>query len=194
MEQVLKISSAPAKLSFKVKPARIEQTTENPSYQASRSEGGLKMSSKSAKLNIDSSDFFNSINPTTKLSIEQAANRGKSSAYNAGQTYSNNGAMFLEAAPGQDVIEQISINSMQLNSDLGVELAVSNGPDFSYEPARLNTEYQMDKLKFEWRVMQGDFEYIPSEIEFNVEQSDVNIEYVGAPIYVPKSSDPNYDG
>ena len=52
----------------------------------------------------------------------------------------------------------------------------------------------MDKLNFDWRVSQPEFEFTPGDIELSVtQQPDVIIKYIGGPIYVPPSSDPNYE-
>ena len=52
----------------------------------------------------------------------------------------------------------------------------------------------MDKLNFDWKFNQGDFEFTPGDIEFTMTQRpEVIIKYIGGPIYVPPSSDPNYE-
>ena len=44
----------------------------------------------------------------------------------------------------------------------------------------------MDKLNFDVRSLNGDFEFIPASIDVEITQyPDVRIEYVGEPIYVP---------
>ena len=54
--------------------------------------------------------------------------------------------------------------------------------------------YEMDKLNFDWKFGKGDFEFTPGDIEFTVTQRpEVVIKYVGGPIYVPPSADPNYE-
>jgi hypothetical protein len=51
----------------------------------------------------------------------------------------------------------------------------------------------MDKLNFDWRVSGTQFEFVPGDIEISVKQQpDVVIKYVGGPIYVPPSGDPDY--
>ena len=43
------------------------------------------------------------------------------------------------------------------------------------------------------RKANGNYEFIPGDIEMSItQQPDVLIEYVGGPIYVPPSADPNY--
>jgi len=52
----------------------------------------------------------------------------------------------------------------------------------------------MDKLNFDWKIDKGEFEFTPGDIELIVEQKPkVTIKYVGKPIYVPRSADPNYE-
>ena len=54
--------------------------------------------------------------------------------------------------------------------------------------------FEMDKLNFDWRQSKGNFEFIPGNIEISVKQRpDVIIKYIGGPIYVPPSSDPDYE-
>ena len=42
--------------------------------------------------------------------------------------------------------------------------------------------------------MQNVMNYIPGKFNFSITQyPEVKIEYLGEPVYVPKSADPNYD-
>lgn len=53
----------------------------------------------------------------------------------------------------------------------------------------------MDKLNFDLRVDQGRVEFIPGSIEMTINQyPEVNIEYVGDPIYVPPSAVARFTG
>ena len=58
----------------------------------------------------------------------------------------------------------------------------------------MHIRYEMDKLNFDWRVNQPQFEFTPGDSEVSVtQQPDVIIKYVGGPLYVHPSSDPNYE-
>ena len=58
----------------------------------------------------------------------------------------------------------------------------------------MNIRFEMDKLNFDWRVNQTKFEFIPGDIEISVKQKpEVIIKYIGGPLYVPPSADPNYE-
>ncbi|MFI3173648.1 MAG: DUF6470 family protein [Bacillota bacterium] len=191
MEQLLKISTIPAKFSISVTNATLQHKPSNPSYEMTRQKGGLSIDSTPAKLNIDSFECYNSINPTVGTAVKQAAQKGEQAAFDAGQKYTNQGNMFMRAQPGEDVIEQISQSMFNVNTNVGIKFSPSVPPTISYEEGRLSTEYQLDKLKFDWRVLQGEFEYVPGDVHFELEQrADIEIEYIGGPIYVPKSADP----
>ena len=58
----------------------------------------------------------------------------------------------------------------------------------------MNIRYEMDKLNFDWKISGGSFEFTPGDIEFTVTQRpEVIVKYIGGPIYVPPSADPNYE-
>jgi hypothetical protein len=49
-------------------------------------------------------------------------------------------------------------------------------------------------LNFDWNVQDPQIEFTPGDIEISVKQQpDVIIKYVGGPLYVPPSSDPDYE-
>ena len=80
-----------------------------------------------------------------------------------------------------------------LKTNVGLQFLPTQGVDISWDKAELNIRYEMDKMNFDWRSLQGSFEFTPGDIQIEVtQQPDVIIKYVGGPLYVPPSSDPNY--
>ena len=81
-----------------------------------------------------------------------------------------------------------------VKTNVGLDFIPKEGAELSWDPGELSIRFEMDKLNFDWRMTQGQFEFTPGDIEISVTQRpDVLITYVGGPIYVPRSSDPNYD-
>ena len=77
--------------------------------------------------------------------------------------------------------------------NVGLEFLPSVPPEITWDPGEMHIRYEMDKLNFDWRVNQPHFEFTPGDIELSVKQQpDVIIKYVGGPLYVPPSADPNY--
>ena len=104
--------------------------------------------------------------------------------------------MFLEAKIGQDVIGQIAAESTMKDykPNSNIKFLPSVGPEITWDPGEMHIRYEMDKLNFDWRMNEPKFEFTPGDIELSVtQQPDVIIKYVGGPLYVPPSSDPNYE-
>ena len=69
----------------------------------------------------------------------------------------------------------------------------STGPDIEWEDGTMQIRYEMDKLNFDWKIENNEFQFTPGDIEISVaQQPSVTIKYVGGPMYVPPSADPNY--
>ena len=79
-------------------------------------------------------------------------------------------------------------------AQLGIQFLPEVGPDISWTGGEMSIRYEMDKLNFDWRMNQMQFTFVPGDIEFKVtQQPDVVIKYIGGPLYVPPSADPNYE-
>lgn len=193
MDPLIKITSIPIAIELKINNARLEYQNSTAELEVSRNKGGLQIKSHPIKLNMDTFEARNSVVPTTRRSIEQSSQDGKNAAYQATATLAKEGQLLLNAKIGDDTIGQIISSRMQVSTDFGLGFIPNTGPNISWSKPDLTIEYQMDKLNFDWKVANGNFQFIPGDIEVSITQRpDVVIEYVGGPIYVPPSSDPNY--
>ena len=101
----------------------------------------------------------------------------------------------MEARIDQDVIPQLARErAMGDPTNLNIKFLPTTGPDISWDGGELSIQYEMDKLNFDWRMNQMQFTFVPGDIEFTMTQRpDVIIKYVGGPLYVPPSADPDYE-
>ena len=193
MERLIEIKSVPIELEMKVNHARLEYKRSTVDLEISRDTGGLRIRSKPIRLNIDTFEARNSITPTAMRSIEQAAQSGQQKVYETTATYARRGDLLLEAKIGEQLITQFAQESQQVNTDFAMKWLPSTGPDISWDEGEINIRYEMDKLNFDWRMGQGEVQFVPGNIEFTVtQQPDVVIKYIGGPVYVPPSADPDY--
>lgn len=193
MERLIEIKTVPIELEMKVNHARLDYKRSTVDLEISRNQGGLQIRSKPIKVNIDTFEARNSVSPTAMRSIEQAAQRGQQKVYDTTATYARRGDLLLEAKIGEQLISQFAMESQQVNTDFAMKWLPTTGPEITWDDAELNIRYEMDKLNFDWRMDQGNVEFIPGNIEFTVtQQPDVVIKYIGGPVYVPPSADPNY--
>lgn len=195
MMPLIEIQTVPIEIEMKTTNAKLEYRRGTADLEISRSDGGgLNIRSRPIKLNIDTFEARNSVTPTAVRSVEQYAQKGQQAAYSATATYSQQGQLLLDAKIGQELITQFAAEAQNKNlKELGLTFLPSVGPEISWDPGEMQIRYDMDKLNFDWKVNQAQFEFTPGDIEISVtQQPDVIIKYIGGPIYVPPSSDPNY--
>lgn len=101
----------------------------------------------------------------------------------------------MEAKIGENVIAQLARETTLPDpAQLNIQFLPNAPADISWTGGELDIQFEMDKLNFDWRMGQMEFTFVPGDIEFTVTQRpDVIVKYVGGPLYVPPSSDPDYE-
>ena len=176
MRPLIEIQTIPIEIQMKTTNAHLEYARGTAQMEVSRDRRGLQIRSQPIRVNIDTFEARSSIVPTTAQSIQQ-------------------GRMMMEAKIDQDVIPQLAQQkTVDQPAQLGIQFLPEVGPDISWTGGEMSIRYEMDKLNFDWRMNQMQFTFVPGDIEFKVtQQPDVVIKYIGGPLYVPPSADPNYE-
>lgn len=196
MTPLIEITSVPIEIEMKVSHARLEYTRGTADLEISRQDGGLSIKSRPIRLNIDTFESRNSVHPSVSTTVKNGATEGKQAAYAATASYAQQGQLLLQAKVDPQVAAQFSYNPnpTEVPTNVGIDFIPSTGPEIEWDPAVMNIRFEMDKLNFDWRINQQQLEFIPGDIEISVtQQPDVIIKYVGGPLYVPPSSDPDYE-
>ena len=193
MDQLLQINTVPIKIDVTVNRAKLQYSSDAPKVQVSRDKGGLKLQAQPIKINIDNQKMRDSINMKSPDKVTQDyADKGIKISYQATAKIVQDGNQLVDAqhiSPAQLAAQQ---NSRSIETILS--FLPSDGPEISWSGGTLNINYTADQLNFDWEAnpMAG-FEFIPGSIEFAIkEMPRVDIEYVGEPLYVPASANPNY--
>ncbi|WP_027400148.1 DUF6470 family protein [Anaerovorax odorimutans] len=194
MKPLIEIKTIPISIEFKVTPSKIQRSQGMAELEISREKKGLSIKSRPIKLNVDSFEARNSVVPSTATSSRQFGENGITAAYEATAQFAEEGNMLLNIHLNQDTLGQIADSRMSQPADFNIGFIPEYPADISWEPGDLSIQYEMDKLNFDWKIGQGNYEFIPGNIEFIVkEYPKVIIEYVGGPIYAPPSADPDYE-
>ena len=191
MYPLIEIKTVPIEIEMKVTHAKMEYSRGTAELEISRGEGGMSIKSRPIRLNIDTFEARNSVCPTAMRSVEQYAQQGKQASYEATATYAQQGQLLLDAKIGQELVTQFAADAQNRNlkTNVGLQFLPTVGPEISWDPGEMHIRYEMDKLNFD----QPQFEFTPGDIELSVKQQpDVVIKYVGGPLYVPPSADPDY--
>lgn len=195
MNPLIEIKTVPIEIQMKVTHARLEYARGTAQVEISRNKGGLNIRSQPIKVNLDTFEARNSVMPTTSTLIRQQAQAGIQGAYQATAVLAREGRMMMEARIDQDVIPQLAkAQNLGQPTNVNIDFIPSTGPDISWDGGEMSIRYEMDKLNFDWRMEQMSFTFVPGDIEFTMTQRpDVIVKYVGGPLYVPPSADPDYE-
>lgn len=199
MGPLIEITTVPIEIEMKTTNAQLVYSRGTAEMEISREKGGLNIKSRPIKLNIDSFQAQSSVRPTTAQSVQNAAQAGKQAAYQATATYARRGQLVMDAQLGQNMVAQFAQETQdaQLGRNLaefGMGFLPEGKVNLNWEPGQMQIRYEMDKLNFDWKINGQGFEFVPGDIEFSVKQRpEVIIKYVGGALYVPPSSDPDYE-
>ena len=195
MKPLIEITTVPIQIEMRTTHAKLEYARGTAEMEVTRDKGGLQIKSRPIRVNIDTFEARNSITPTLARSLEQNAQKGQQAAYTATATFAQEGKLMMETKLGEEVITKLARDAYKDNiRDVALDFLPSVGPEITWDVGEMNIRYEMDKLNFDWKIGGGSFEFTPGDIEFTVTQRpEVLIKYVGGPIYVPPSADPNYE-
>ena len=197
MFPLIEITTVPIEIEMRVTDAKLEYARGTADLEISRNDGNLQIKSRPIRLNVDTFEARNSIVPTTANAISEAAERGKQASYEATAAYARQGKLLLNAKVGEDKIAQIAAQQQAQNvkTNVGIQFLPTVGAELNWDAGDMQIRFEMDKLNFDWRMNHPSFEFTPGDIQISVtQQPSVQIKYVGGPLYVPPSSDPNYEG
>jgi hypothetical protein len=189
MEQLLKITTIPIKYEITTTNARLEYSQSKHELVANRDKGGMTIESRPTKLHLDTYNARNSVCPTSMESVRQSAQKGMQAAQEATATYAEEGAMLLDPNISDPLGQIYSQRAQMPTGEFGLQFLPNTGPDIEWSDPDLSIQYQVDKLSFDIKIAKGDFEFIPGDVRITITQMpDVQIEYVGEPIYAPPSA------
>ena len=160
MGPLIEITTVPIQIEMKTTNAKLEYARGTAEMEVSRDNGKLNIKSRPVKVQIDTFEARNSITPTLARSLEQGAEKGKQSAYEATATYANQGQLLLKAQVGEELVTQFAKDAMMkdVKTNVGIQFLPSVPPEITWDPGEMNIRYEMDKLSIDWKMNEGGFE------------------------------------
>jgi hypothetical protein len=196
MDQLLSIKQIPIKIEVNVTNAQFKRKeADTPSVKVTKgSSGGVKVAAQPYKVDISTAQRFDSYqqSPVTQSSTVKLTYNGVAK-FLGDETAAN----VKTADSSTDLAARSSSRSIEA---ILSRLPKSKSSSISYNDGTLSINYSMDSNaksdeSTEIADLSSGFEFIPGSIEFVVSQMpDLEIEYLGDPIYFPRSADPNYQG
>lgn len=190
MDQLLSIKHIPIKIEVNVTNAQLkprEADPLKPSVKISKGSDGVRVAAQPYKVDI-SSPKLDSYVPTNvqpsklTLTYDAVAKIGDTESETAAKTTT------------------VSRSSSQSIEAILSRLPKSKESSISYNDGTLSINYSMVGSDSSSDIgsisdLKNGFEFVPGSIEFVVSQMpELEIEYLGDPLYFPRSADPNYKG
>lgn len=157
--------------------------------------GQLKIHSEPSKINIDtyaarSSMGYGEMNNGDLIKHE--ANKGIKLAYQGTARIVQEGNQLARGATASQIAAQNNRAGQTIQTIM--EFLPKTGADVTFDKGVLNINYEVGDVNIDWENAQMmPYEFTPGKVEFSVSQMpSVEIEYLGGPIYVPPSADPDY--
>lgn len=193
--QLLQIKSSPMKYELEVENAKLEyQQNGTPSARVETVPSELTMQSKNTQVQIDTYEARKSLG-LIRIGDSIEKNAQESMAHINSQTkeYVEIGKAMGNIQDGTTIAD-IYRQKMLQQPELYTAFLPSGGADISWSPAQLDVKYQPGDVNYDWQIKDTTYNYQPGSVRMKiVEYAHVDIEYLGGPMYVPPSADPNYE-
>lgn len=198
MEQLLNIKTVPISLEYKIESAKLQLKTSDVQVEVLDNGGERVIKGKPIRLVLDGTN----VSKSEWKTYENMAKYGRNRTYRATGNVTKNGSFELNVFLDDF---QNEVNYISENPLLTVEKTAvgrdRDGKNYFYNPlgnelspeteAAFLIRYEMEKAAFD--LHRAELEFIPGSFEIIIkEYPKVIVEYVGSPIYVPPSSDPDY--
>lgn len=204
MEQLLSYKHIPIKVEVKVQRAELKpvensgRTASAPSVKVSSKQGGgLRLQAEPYRVDLSDARNYDTYIPSTGTengitltyeAVAKLADGTQKSGEANGKSHKKPSSVeaALKALP-KSRSKAISYNNGTLSINYQMSLPSSSGTS-GISGASETSSDPVEAIQF------TEFEFVPGSIEFIITQMpELDIEYLGDPIYFPRSADPNYE-
>ncbi|ODU57635.1 MAG: hypothetical protein ABT01_01920 [Clostridium sp. SCN 57-10] len=193
--QLLQITVKPAKYELEIENARLEQKHDYiPTAEVEREPLKLRIDTEQTSVRIDTYEARKSLgimNAGDQLRMH--AERGRDAAMQQMRANVEEGAQMAQIEDGVTIGQIINQKMLEQPSSVTVFLP-STGAEISWDPGQIDMSFNAGKLEYQWNKMENSMQYIPGSVRVKIiERPTVEIEYLGGPMYIPPSADPEYE-
>lgn len=191
--QLLKITNIPIEYEIKIQRPKLEMKQGNSQIHMETQGGQVHMESENIKVRLDTYEARSSIGLKSSGDFaDDLARQGKQAAADATAQYAEIGNRMAQIQHDATLADAVYPRMICQNSTAMVFLPAT-GPDITWEPNMLSMEYEPKELSMDPQVNPIEATYVPGGLSIEITQYPrVEFEYMGEPMYVPPSANPNY--
>ena len=192
---MLEITSTPARYQYQVARARLQISQEKPTVDRKVSRATLNMKRQAGRFEMNTVRRRSDMG--MKGVVDRAsfeADRGRSQATETIGNYAEMGNQLAKIHEGANIPDTAYSQSMKHVGEGDLVMVPVSPIDIHYIPASLAMDFNPGQMQADWNVGKARLDFVPGNFALDFQQyASINIEYVGGFIYVPPSSDPNYE-
>ena len=187
--QLLQITTTPMKYELEIEHAKLEHQQEFMSEaKMTTTAPKLSIQSSNAEVQIDTYEARKSLG-LQRIGdfIDMEAQNGKDSINQKTREYVEIGKEMSNIHENATIpsIYQQKMLSEATSGSLYTAFLPSSGADISWKPAEISMSYDAGDISTDWQIAQNTMSYVPGSVRMKIlEYADVNIEYLGGPMYV----------
>ena len=178
MQQLLSIETVPISIEYKSnKPVSVTLPEASTKLSISAENKKYVIKGNSIKINFD----------------KFVPSKNTSYTYNASASYSESGSIQLDIQLLGETISDIGVKRIERSmGNVMDQLTDATSSPVPVNDMRIN--FEMSGLPADWGIFpRPDVSFVPGNLEFEIkEYPKLIIKYVGKPLYIPRSSDPDY--
>lgn len=194
ISQALEITSQPLKWEFQIEPAQLKmKQSENPQGKLTFSDMMLRVDSKNIELRLDGTELRASLNQRTMDDYtREAARQGRAGAQKATRDAVEFGNQVAHIEDGVTIPQLVQQKMLEQPETYTVFLP--SPYNMSWQPNEQSIDFEPADVEIDWEIAKNLMEYTPGSFSINILQKpQVEIKYLGEPMYVPPSSAPHFD-
>ena len=142
----------------------------------------------------DSIEFRKGLGLKTARTVnEESAQRGVQEAMRATADYANFGNQLVHIEQGANIPDTAWSQYFQRATEGELVFVPLSPVDISWTDGGADINYTPASMNFNWNPPESNVQFVPGQITMTITQyPKLEIEYLGKPIYVPPSADPDY--
>ena len=194
MQQVLQITTIPGQYHLNINPAKLEYEQEHiPTADVHSTKAKLHIETKEQTMKISTYEARKSLG-FSKIGdrIRDAAQKGEDDIVRFIKEANQLGRSLSRIDQGV-TIGSLMKQKLTQQSSLMTVFIPNSGANISWQAGDIKVKNTPGTLNYDWNIKDYQLHYTRGDVSLEVVQKPaVEIKYVGSPLYVPRSSDPNY--
>ncbi len=193
MEQLIQITTTPGKYDLEINPGRLEYKSNHiPQVNLETTPSKLSLDTKHIQVRIDSYQARKSLG-TGHMNVSDIAAYNTNNASKNISSYISNtisqGRALGDLTSGATIGALMRQKMIDHAPSTTLFLPKAGGVQISWDEGAIQTNYQPQKTDFNWDIKNVEFTFTRGSVSLKIlEPHNVDIEYIGEPLYFPRSA------